>query len=292
MSNEQGMGFIEEHNTLMSTFDPQTTIQRFKQELHIGENIRTDNFDLYEVDSDGNLTELEHTATLSTQQWDNETALIINKGWTGKLALNFPSSSRYVKKPSDTFSLYIGKIDVDSQTSITIKARGFDENGEIHITDGIQYGIWEQSQTFTVSSTTDDIRATFTCNNKEVEYIDFVVIFNTASTSTIKMTQLMCHDGDSEPNWDVDTSIINANHTNVYFDETYYANLYFADAPVGLCIIRPYQDPFSLKILKASKETVLAPYMKKCKEWDKPSSIFLEYLNVNRQTIDIDWEEF
>lgn len=290
--NELSIGWLEEHDTHMSTFEPQTSIQKFKQDLHIGENIRTDNFDLYEVDSNDNLIDLEKDAELSTVRWDDDIALKVDKNYTnGKLAVNFPSTSAYLKKPSNTFSLYIGKIDVDTQTSITIKARGFDENGAIHTKEGIQYGLWEQTQTFTVNSSTKDLRASFTCTD-EVEYIDFVVIFNTNAQSHIRMTQLMCHEGNTEPSWDVDYSIINANNITIMFDETYYANLYDEIAPIGLCVIRPLKTPFTLRELSASKETVLAPYMKKCKEWDKPKNVFLEYLNSKAQKIDIEWEKF
>ena len=291
INNEQSMGFIEEHNTMMSTFAPQTSIQKFKQEMHIGENIRADNFELYDVASNGNLIPLEHNASIYTTVIDNDNALAVDKHFSGKLALNFPSSSQYLKKPSNQFSLYIGNIDVGNETSITIKARGFDENGAIHLDNNLQYGIWESSQTFTVNSGTTEIRATFDCIDK-VKYIDFVIIFNTNAQSTIIMNKLMCHDGDSEPNWNVDTSIRNANKVQITFDETYYANLYNEDSPVGLCIIRPNQNPLTLRNISASDETVLAPYMKSCNEWDKPQQIFLEYLNANRQIIDIDWEEF
>lgn len=291
INNEQSMGFIEEHNTMMSTFAPQTSIQKFKQEMHIGENIRVDNFALYDVASNGNLIPLEHNASMTTTVIDNDNALAINKNFSGRLALNFPSSSQYLKKPSNQFSLYIGNIDVGNETSITIKARGFDENGAIHLDNNLQYGIWESSQTFTVNSGTTEIRATFDCID-QVKYIDFVIIFNTNAQSTIIMNQLMCHDGDSEPNWNVDTSIRNANKVQITFDETYYANLYNEDSPVGLCIIRPNQNPLTLRNISASDETVLAPYMKKANEWDKPNQVFLEYLNANRQIIDIDWEEF
>ena len=291
INNEQSMGFIEEHNTMMSTFAPQTSIQKFKQEMHIGENIRVDNFALYDVASNGNLIPLEHNASIYTTVIDNDNALAINKNFSGRLALNFPSSSQYLKKPSNQFSLYIGNIDVGNETSITIKARGFDENGAIHLDNNLQYGIWESSQTFTVNSGTTELRATFDCID-EVKYIDFVVIFNTNAQSTIIMNQLMCHDGDSEPNWNVDTSIRNANKVQITFDETYYANFYNEDSPVGLCVIRPNQNPLTLRNISASDETVLAPYMKKANEWDKPNQVFLEYLNANRQIIDIDWEEF
>lgn len=291
--NEQGLGYIEEHDALMSIFNPKLSIQQFQQELHIGQNIRTDNFELYEVDSNGWLNELNHDATMETTTSNGETALLIHKNYgTGKLALNFPSSSRYVKKPSNTFSLLIGDIDADTQTSITIKARGFDENGEIHLNNNLQYGIWESSQTFSVSSSTEELRATFTCNNPNVKYLDFIVIFNTQTTSDVTLGQFMLYEGDALLNHDIDTSIKYANNVEISFYETYYANLYDEDSPVGLCVIRPNQKSIGLRTIGASDETVFAPYMKKCSEWDKPSQIMLEYLYAKQQVIDINWEEF
>ena len=99
----------------------------------------------------------------------------------------------------------------------------------------------------------------------------------------------MYYEGDSIINHDVDTSLLYAEQVEVRFNETYYANLYNENDSYGLCIIRPSQHAFSLKSIYADKETVFVPYMKKCTEWDKPSQIFLEYLNAKRQVIDIDW---
>ena len=104
------------------------------------------------------------------------------------------------------------------------------------------------------------------------------------------MKDLMYYDGDAIINHDIDTSRVYAEQVEVQFADTYTANIYNDKSNCGLCIGRPYQEPFSLRKLTASKETVLIPYMKNCKEWDKPSQVFLEYLNANRQVIDIDWE--
>ena len=292
IENNRAMGFIEEHNTMMSVFNPQLSIQQFRQELHIGENIRTDNFKLYDVDSDGYLTDLETDAWLSTTEIDNESALVVTKNRSGKLALNFPSESSYVKKPSDTFSLLIGTVNSTNETSVTVKARGFDDKGAVPVRQGIQYGVWEQSKTVSIDTLeTDEIRVTFSGCPSEVKYIDFVVILNANTTSEVELKDFMVYDGDAIINHDVDTSRVYANQVQVLFTDTYYAELYDDDAPCGLGIIRPNQKSFSLRTLTKDTETVLVPFMKKCSEYDKVEQVFLEYLNSKEQTIDILWDD-
>ena len=306
VNNELSMGFIDEVNTKnkdvytnengdeiasYSTFTPQLSIQQFKQDLHIGQNIKVDNFELYKVDGNGYIDELENEtdATLGITQVDNENALVIYKNISQKVGLNFPSYSNYVKRVGDTFSLLVGYVD-STESSMTIKARGFDERGAVPCIDGIQYGIWEQSQTVSVDTQeTDEIRVTFTDCPSEVKYLDFIITFNSNSTSEIILKDFMYYDGNSVINHDVDTSLLYAEQIEVVFDETYYANLYNEKDSYGLCIIRPYQHKFSLKSIYADKETVFVPYMKKSSEWDKPSQVFLEYLNAKSQIIDIDW---
>ena len=304
--NEMGMGFIEETTTKdritytnedgdeiasYSTFTPQLSIQQFKQDLHIGQNIKVDNFKLYAVDSKGYIDDLEDEtdATLGIEQVDNDNALAVFKNINSKVGLNFPSSSNYVKRVGDTFTLSIDYVD-STEANMTVKARGFDERGAVPVNDGIQYGIWEQSHNVNVDTQeTDEIRVTFTDCPKEVKYLDFVITFNSNSNSTIVLKDFMYYEGDSIINHDIDTSLLYAEQVEINFNETYYANLYNENDSYGLCIIRPSQHAFSLKSIYADKETVFVPYMKKAGEWDKPSQIFLEYLNAKRQVIDIDW---
>lgn len=289
VENQRGMGFIEEHDANCSVFNPQLSIQQFRQELHIGENIRLDNFELYQADANNNIGEVATNSQLGILNIDNDNALQIYKDDT-KLALNFPSYSSYVERINDTFTLSIDYLDCPFET-IQIKARGFDDKGAVPVKDGIQYGIWEQTVNVEVDTTaTDSVRATFTGCPTEVKYLDFVIIFNGINSTDIIMKDLMYYDGDAIINHDIDTSRVYAEQVEVQFADTYYANIYNDKSNCGLCIGRPYQEPFSLRKLTASKETVLIPYMKNCKEWDKPSQVFLEYLNANRQVIDIDWE--
>ena len=289
VENQRGMGFIEEHDANCSVFNPQLSIQQFKQELHIGENIRLDNFELYEADSNLNIGDIAENSQLGILNVDNDNALQIYKGDTD-LALNFPSYSHYVERVNDTFTLSIDYLDCPFET-IQIKARGFDDKGAVPVKDGIQYGIWEQTVTVEVDTTaTDSVRATFTNCPSEVKYIDFVIFFTGANSTDIIMKDLMYYDGDAILNHDVDTSRLFAEQVTINFADTYFANIYNEKDSWGLCIARPYQEPFTLTTLSASSETVLIPYMKKSTEWDKPQQVFLEYLNAKQQVIDIDWE--
>lgn len=304
VENQRGMGFIvdqnpneqttvtDENGTVLgyySTFNPQLSIQQFKQELHIGENIRLDNFELYEADSNQNIGDVATNSQLGILHIDNDNALQIYKDDTN-LALNFPSYSSYVERVNDTFTLSIDYLDCPFE-NIKIKARGFDDKGAVPVKDNIQYGIWEQTVTVEVDTTaTDSVRATFTNCPSEVKYIDFVIFFTGANSTDIIMKDLMYYDGDAILNHDVDTSRVFAEQVTINFADTYFANIYNNKDNCGLCIARPNQEPFTLTTLSASSETVLIPYMKKATEWDKPQQVFLEYLNAKQQVIDIDWE--
>jgi len=300
VENQRGMGYIIDYNPNeiktatdengnYSTFNPQLSVQQFKQELHIGENIRLDNFEIYEAETNNNIGDVATDSAMGILNIDNDNALQLYKDDT-KLALNFPSYSHYVERINDTFTLLIGYIDCPFE-AITIKARGFDERGAIPINNNVQYGIWEQSVNVTVDTTApDSIRATFTGCPAEVKYIDFLIFFEGENSTDVILKDFMYYEGDAVINYDVDTSRVYAEQVEVHFADTYFANLYNDKDSGGLCIARPYQEPFSLRSIYASKETVLIPYMKKCAQWDKPEQVFLEYLNANRQTIDIDWE--
>lgn len=304
VENQRGMGFIvdqnpneqtivtDENGTVLgnySTFNPQLSIQQFKQELHIGENIRLDNFELYEADNLLNIGDVATNSQLGILNIDNDNALQIYKDDTN-LALNFPSYSNYVERVNDTFTLSIDYLDCPFE-NIKIKARGFDEKGAVPVKDNIQYGIWEQTVDVEVDTTaTDSVRATFTNCPSEVKYIDFVIFFTGANSTDIILKDLMYYDGDAILNHDVDTSRLFAEQVTINFADTYFANIYNDKDSYGLCVARPYQEPFTLTTLSASSETVLIPYMKKATEWDKPQQVFLEYLNAKQQVIDIDWE--
>ena len=303
--NERGLGFIQETNPNQriratdesgkeldnySTFDPQLSVQQFKQELHIGQNIRTDNFELYDIDANYNLQDPNDESLIGVVPVDDENALLVAKESGSKLALNFPSYSSYVKRVDSTFTLFISYVDSDI-SAFKIKARGFDDRGAVPVYDSIQYGIWEQTVDVTVDTTeTDEIRVTFTNCPSDVKYLDFVIIFNSTSASDIIMKDFMYYGGDSVINYDIDNSKAYAEQVEILFNETYFANIYNDNENIGLCIIRPSQHKFSLTNIYADAETVFAPYMRKCQEWDKPSQVFLEYLNSKRQVIDIDWE--
>ncbi len=322
IENENDMGFVEEHNTYMSTFNPKTSIQLFKEEWNIGQNIRLDNFKTFSLTKSGDYYYVNDTLDNMELIDDNSVkAIKINKSTTAPMALNFPASPTYVKKPNSTFTLLLNDLKTYNIDTVIVKCRGFDEKGCIHSVDNIDYGIWEQSKTVNIESClgvlngslsnddsstcedylmkdgskteeySDEIRVIFTDCPDEVKYIDFLIIFPNY-TDNIIVKNIMLYEGDVDNtiSYREDNSKANASKIEVKFNETYYANLYDDDAPCGLCIVRPYKESFTLRNLSKAKETVLIPYMKKCSEWDKPENVFIEYFNTNEQIINIDWE--
>ena len=322
IENENDMGFVEEHNTYMSTFNPKTSIQLFKEEWNIGQNIKLDNFKLFRLAKSGDYYYVKDTLNDMELIEDNGVkAIKINKTNVKPLALNFPASPTYIKKPNNTFTLLLNNIKTNVIDTVIIKCRGFDEKGCVHSVSNIDYGIWEQSKTVNIgnclslltgnisggssiecedylmkgSSKTEEfsneIRVTFTDCPDEVKYIDFLIIFpDSSDTITVKNIMLYEGDADNTISYRRDNSKANASRVEVKFNETYYANLYDDDAPCGLCIVRPYKESFTLRNLSKAKETVFIPYMKKCSEWDKPENVFIEYFNTNEQIVNIDWE--
>ena len=301
IENNRVMGFIEEKDAVCGIFNPQLSIQQFKQEMHIGQNIKLDNFELYDIANNNDIIDVSEDSTLTLATINEDSAIQINKNTTDKVGLNFPSYSNYVKRVGDKtkpvdFSLLIEKIETTGSAQdtmqVSIKARGFDERGAIPLYNGHQYGIWEQTQTVEVDTTiTDSIRVSFTDCPVTVEYIDFIVILQASDDIIVKMQDFMYYEGkDIDIEHDIDTSKITAEQMEIIFSETYFANIYNEDDNYGLCIVRPNQEPISLRKIYANEETVLIPYMKKSTYWDKPNQVFLEYLNSKRQVIDIEKE--
>ena len=292
--NDRSMGLIEEHDAMTSTFTPMLSIQQFKRELHIGEDIKIDNFELFDVDSNYNLSEHDWDSLiqfdfLDTVEVDGKTYIELIST-TGSCAVVFPSNASYVERVGSTFSLLIGDVIAPPIGSpVIVKARGYDDRGCVPVRDGIQYGIWEQVKTVDWEDFINNPTLTFRNCPSEVKYLDFVII--PTDFTTIKISDLMYYEGDSVINHQEDTSLVNAEKVEVLFNETYYANFYNENDKVGLSIIRPSQHKLTLRTIYGDKETVFVPYMKKATDYDSPNQIFLEYLNAKRQIIDIDWDD-
>ena len=297
--NEFNMGFVEEHDTTYSVFNPQMSIQKFERELHIGEDIRLDNFGLCLVDIFSNeYYDADHTATLTTQVTNNENAVLLNMNTTSKIAVVFPDGV-YVKKPSSTFSLLIGNLIQHGVVDLKVKARGYTENGKIKETEQYQYGVWEEIKEITLGEEgePDEIRVTFKDVPDDVKFIDFMLIC-TGTGADMLFNQIMLYEGDATDEddenklpYDTDKSLANAVRVELSFNESYYACLYDDDSPCGLAICRPNKQSFTLRTLVKSKETVLIPYMKNYSEYDDVKNIFLEYLSSKDQVINVNWKE-
>ena len=295
VENETNMGFVEEHDIFMSTFEPKTSIQLFKEEWNIGENIKTDNFKLYHIENH-NIKDGNYDMNLNNTVDNGKKAIQITSNDNNHtIGLNFPASPVYVKKPASSFSLLIDNFKCyEGNHSYYIKCRGFDENGCINSVNNIQYGIWEDIKKVDLNgdfNTGETIRVSFNNVPNEVKYIDFIIEMPFYDGDEVILNDIMLYEGeDIEIEHKNDNSEFNASQVEIKFNETYYANLYDEDAPCGLCIVRPYKEKFTLKQLSRANETVLIPYMKKCSEWDKPENVFIEYFNSKEQIINVDWE--
>lgn len=295
VENETNMGFVEEHDIFMSTFEPKTSIQLFKEEWNIGENIKTDNFKLYHIENH-NIKDGNYDMNLNNIVDNGKKAIQITSNDSNHtIGLNFPASPVYVKKPASSFSLLIDNFKCyEGNHSYYVKCRGFDENGCINSVNNIQYGIWEDIKKVDLNgdfNTGETIRVSFNNVPNEVKYIDFIIEMPFYDGAEVILNDIMLYEGeDIEIEHKNDNSEFNASQVEIKFNETYYANLYDEDAPCGLCIVRPYKEKFTLKQLSRANETVLIPYMKKCSEWDKPENVFIEYFNSKEQIINVDWE--
>lgn len=295
VENETNMGFVEEHDTFMGTFEPKTSIQLFKEEWNIGENIKTDNFKLYHIENH-NIKDGNYNMNLNNTIDNGKKAIQITSSDSNHtIGLNFPASPVYVKKPASSFSLLIDNFKCyEGNHSYYVKCRGFDENGCINSVNNIQYGIWEDIKKVDLNgdfNTGETIRVSFNNVPNEVKYIDFIIEMPFYDGGEVILNDIMLYEGeDIEIEHKNDNSEFNASQVEIKFNETYYANLYDEDAPCGLCIVRPYKEKFTLKQLSRANETVLIPYMKKCSEWDKPENVFIEYFNSKEQIINVDWE--
>ena len=292
LPNQMELGFIEKQSKNSSIFNVYKGLQLFPHELHIGENIRTDNFKLYEMSETNRIVDEDLTSTIEVTNVNHIPSIHVNKQSNKIIGLNFSASPYLVKKPSDdTFSLSMEHLYVQGADSIKVKIRGFDDRGVVYCDNNIQYGLYEHTQTVPVfNGQWQSISGQFLNLPRSVKYIDFTIILPTGVTD-FKMNNIMLYNGDSEIGHAVDTSTEIAKNTMINFDETYISCLYNEDDPFGLAFFRMDKDSFTLNKLYKAEETVIVPYMKVARECDDIENIFLEYLNSNDQVVDISWED-
>ena len=85
------VGFVSEVVTNMAVFDPRVSTQLFKAEFNIGENVKTDNFQLFDNITNNDVDYLTPDITLDTIVENDETYLIINRNENKMVGLNFPA---------------------------------------------------------------------------------------------------------------------------------------------------------------------------------------------------------
>ena len=295
--NSKSMGYIEDIDIYLGKFTPFSSLQEFRKELCIGENIKVDNFSVesleettYNISDNEDNTELIETVD---GLFTNERALKVVKEESGNTGVIFPSNGSYVAKPADTFSLLIQNIYGDN-LPVAVKCRGYTSTSQIpEAGSSTQVGVWESTKEITyetISTKSDETNYRFTCTwntvPPNVKYIDFILIFE--DECEVTLNQIMLYEGESGMNYSKDDSLQKATQTEISFDKTYYANLYNEKDKYGLGVIRPHRTPFTLKYIKASPITVFAPYMKLSKPHDKMDKLLLEYVNSYDQIVSIE----
>ncbi len=295
--NSKSMGFIEDVDIYLGKFTPFTSLQEFKKELCIGENIRTDNFSIENLeDTTYNiLDDVDNTIIKEVVDglFTNERALKVVKEESGNTGIIFPSNGSYVAKPSNSFSLLIQNIYGDN-LPVAVKCRGYTTTSQIpEKGSSTQVGVWESIKPITyeeVSTKGDNTSYKFTCSwnsiPANVNYIDFILIFE--EEAEVVFNQIMLYEGEKGMNYSKDDSLQKATQTEILFDKTYYANLYNENDKFGLSIIRPLGTSFTLRTITKSGLTVFAPYMKLSKPHDKIDKLLLEYVNSHDQIVSIE----
>lgn len=297
--NNRSLGYLEEEDIYCGKFIPNRSLQLFKKELHIGENINTDNFRLNDFSYDSTRVD-PYWIDLYTGEGKLESIIepktddfALHITSDSACAINFPLEGDFIDKPSSTFSVLLDNI--RGTVPSKLKLRGFENTDKMPI-DGSDYQVGAYSQVQDITVTYDDVRDTergrafVTFNNvpSTIKCIDFVLIYDTTDVDST-INRLMLQDGDMEMEYSVDTSEFNAYQTEIAFDKTYYCNYFNEYDDYGLCIMRPKRDSITLKSITASSLTILAPYFKRATDHDAVNKLLLEYINQNEQTIGVNW---
>ena len=132
--------------------------------------------------------------------------------------------------------------------------------------------------------------------SKDVKYIEFYIIFADDRLTKIEISNIMLSEGIEDAPYSKDLKEENLKNSSIDFTRSYYCNYYNhheAD-PVGLCIIRPTMESINLTKIPAPLRddgkgnqgtTILYPYLKNCKDENKPENVAVEYLNSCDQTL-------
>lgn len=172
--------------------------------------------------------------------------------------------------------------------NVTVIARGYLNMGDEEI--------WSDSVTCTINTHNRKLLAKFADVSPNVKYLDFVLLFDDDRITRLEISKIMLSDGLEYNKYSEDTSKSALSDIWIHFNRNYFCNYYSSSAsePTGLSVIRPSYEPITLKTLPAPDKTdldgkkavtVLYPYLKNSKDYNKPDKVALEYLNSSNQTI-------
>lgn len=275
LTNEFNLGQLEEKDTYCGTFKPNRSVQLFKKEWNIGENILPNNFRAYEP----SLDEISYSTRLDNEWIDeiNDYSLSI-KDENKNVNINFPTEGSFLEKPSSEFTFSIQYIKGDTPNKVMV--RGFKDKSKLETQ-------FTQEQVLTLNN--EWLSATFSGVPTEIKYIDFILIYEDLTTSNIG--KLMLNDGDTVISYEEDTTDYSNASSIIEFDKTYYVNIYNDYSPVGLSIMRPFKDSINFLEIPSSNLTILAPYLRNDVDINKPQNLLIEYVESHEQEVNIDsWQ--
>ena len=179
--------------------------------------------------------------------------------------------------------------------NIGVECRGYTKEGVLDM-----YRSYEEYIPCTINTNENRLKVSFGNRNitisKDIKYIEFYIIFADDRLTKIEISKIMLSEGIEDAPYSKDLKEENLKSTSIDFTRSYYCNYYNhheAD-PVGLCIIRPTMESLNLTKIPAPLRddgkgnqgtTILYPYLKNCKEENKPENVAVEYLNSCDQTL-------
>lgn len=252
----------------LGEFKTFTGLNIFTYDLHIGQDIRTDNY-------------IALNSTLSTPyEKDRERALkaTIN-GVFEESGTVFPKNG--FERPSDVFSLLINRFKTNASV-IHIVLYGVDGDSLVEVDRQ------DISESILHGGELNQVRVSFDVSDNEYKYFKVGVIIRYSSANNyIMLNELMLYQGDSEIPYEKDDYMYRLDNTEIYFENNFYANFYNAKDDYGLCVVRPYFDDLKLSKIPASKLTALIPYMRDATFYDTPEMVAIEYLYFKEEKTEL-----
>lgn len=279
--NSAMMELISPYDVYMSNFSPFTSLQKFKKELHIGEDVKVDNFSVRgsDLDEESESYVEVHTDSIFTK----EPAIVLYQKEDCSVA--FPSNGELVHKPSSTFSLLVDNLYGSLPQSVTCMGYATSvERDPVYQNKVIISPQYVETKNGVMRY---KFKSSWLNVPREVEYVNFIITFKNGTKTTFN--KMMLYNGTNDEEYSKDDSLERATKTEVSFNDTCcYAKLSNEKDEFGLGIVRPHKKSINLRHITESPITLLIPYMKQCRPMDTVEKLIIEYVNSYNQVVSIE----